>query len=132
MRRALFLLLLLSAPAQAALNLTWINPTTNVDGTPIAAGSLVSNRIERGVCGANGTFGSVLQTYQLAPARTSFAVDVAPGCHAFRIYVKNAQGFESSASTVGVITVVAHADKPNPPLSVTAALQATGSPGGSR
>jgi hypothetical protein len=107
----------------ALVTLTWTNPTKNVDGTtiPLSGGeSLVSNLVERGACGTNGTFsGTTLNSWNVAPENTVFVVPIVlgPGCHAFRVSAQNQAGYASDPSQVKQYSAVAAPVPKAPTLS---------------
>lgn len=101
-------------------NLTWTNPTTNTDNSPIAA--IVQTRLEYGTCsGAN--FGSKLGEWVNSGTGTaSSSPNLAAGTYCFRAYTKTANG-ESGPSNVAQKVIVP--PLPNPPTNLTVAADLT-------
>jgi hypothetical protein len=94
--------------------LMWDNPTHDTLGVPIPAtgpGALISNRIERSICGAHGEFVVADQTYSVTPAAEQYTVDIV-GCNVFRVYARSDKG-ESLASAVAIYN-----PRPNAPTNV--------------
>lgn len=122
--------LLHSPPADAATSvISWTNPATNTDNSPIsdAAGDetrLQSWRIEYGTCSAPNVFGSSLGSVvrdRLAggPLLTSAVLNTQSGVKCFRVFVSNLAARESDASNVSSRTI--DAPTPRSPTNVTAA-----------
>lgn len=115
--------LLHSPPAGAATSvITWANPTTNTDGSPIIATgdetSLASWRIEFGTC-ASGAFGTKAgEVVRAGAALTTATLNTQSGLKCFRVFVTNVAGVESNASNVASRTIAA--PTPNAPTSATA------------
>lgn len=121
--------LLHSPPASAGTStLTWVNPTTNLDASPIVDNgtdetSLASWRIEYGTCSAPGVLGTkvgeVIRTRPVGGASLTTAVlNTQSGLKCFRVLVKNLAGGESPPSNVASRTV--EAPTPSSPTNVTA------------
>lgn len=102
--------LLNSPPATAGtVVITWENPTTNTDNSPIPTNqadpeALQSWRIEYGTCAAGNTFGTRLGDFPRVraangPPITSATQNLPGGLKCFRVYVKNSAN-ESDASNV--------------------------------
>lgn len=124
--------LLNSPPAEAGTVVaTWVNPTLNVDDSPIPAAqgqpeALQSWRIEWGTCAAGNTFGTLIgsvvrERVTGGPELTTATVNVPAGPKCFRVMVANFAGNYSDASNVAARDVPA--SKPRPPINVTAVLQ---------
>lgn len=122
--------LLHSPPADAATSVvSWVNPSTNVDNSPIsdAAGDetrLESWRIEYGTCSAPNVFGSSLGSIVRAravggPLLTSATLNTQSGVKCFRVFVSNLAARESDASNVSSRTI--DAPTPRAPTGVTSA-----------
>lgn len=121
--------LLNSPPAAAATSVVdWVNPTTNVDNSPIVdtAGDesrLESWRIEYGTCSSPGVFGTrvgeVIRTRAPGgPLLTQAVLNTQSGLKCFRVFVSNLAARESDASNVASRTVPA--PQPRNPTNVTA------------
>lgn len=121
-------------PAEAAtVVVSWTNPVTNVDGSPVPANSgnleaLASWRFEYGTCGAGGAFGTragefIRTRAPNGPPLTSTTQNLPAGLTCVRAFVRNEAGNESDASNVASREVPA--SKPGPPTNVTVALQQT-------
>lgn len=118
--------LLHSPPVHAStLTVTWVNPTTNTDGSTIAdtgAESLASVRVEFGTCNgaAFGTkAGEFTRTRTTGQAMLTTATNnVPPGNTCVRALITNASGKESVASNVSATVV--QPSTPNAPTNVTA------------
>lgn len=81
-------------------DLTWTNPTTFTDGSPIPDGDLASARIYRKV--DTGTYG----IYQTIPIGTSFKdADLANGVYCYKVSVVRTNGIESPQSNEACKTV---------------------------
>ena len=117
-----------SPPADAATSvITWSNPTTNTDNSPIVdtAGDetrLESWRIEYGTCSAPNVFGtgigSVIRPRVAGgPLLTSATLNTQSGVKCFRVYATNLIGVESDASNVASRTI--DPPKPRAPTGVT-------------
>ncbi len=108
-------LLLVGGPAYAGTaSITWTNPSTNVDGSPI--GTITGTRIEYGTCNGGSTFGTKAGE-RLVTAGTSATLSLSPGTWCVRAYTQTAAG--ESAPSNAVQAVIA-APLPNPPtLSTT-------------
>lgn len=123
MRKLLFLVMaLMGAVALAATaNMTWTNPTENVDATPIplsGAGSIASTRIEYGTCNVDA-FGTKVGEVTVPGAATAGNVSgLAPGKWCFRAYTRNTYGSESGPSNVASKTY--EAPTPKPPTNFSA------------
>lgn len=122
--------LLHSPPADAATSVvSWVNPTTNTDNSPIsdAAGDetrLQSWRIEYGTCSAPNVFGTsigsvVRDRVAGGPLLTGATLNTQSGVKCFRVYVTNLAARESDASNVASRTI--EAPQPRSPTGVTAA-----------
>lgn len=115
---AILWMLLAAGPALAAnLVVSWTNPTTNTDGTPIpvtGAGSLTGTRVEWGTC--SGTAFGIKSGEVTAPAGVSTATitNVGPGTWCARAFSRNTYGTESVASNVA--SKIVPAPVPNPPI----------------
>ncbi len=118
-----------SPPADAATSVvSWTNPTTNTDTSPIVdtAGDetrLESWRIEYGTCSAPNVFGARIgDVVRMRPAGspplTSATLNTQSGVKCFRIYVANAVAQESDASNVTSRTI--DPPKPRSPTGATA------------
>lgn len=119
--------LLHSPPAEAGtLVVTWVNPTTNEDNSPVTATqgqpeSLQVWRIEYGTCGVGGAFGVKAGEFTRTrvaggPELTTGTNNVPPGNTCSRVSVANTAGGESVASNV-VARVVAPAT-PKAPVNL--------------
>lgn len=124
--------LLNSPPAEAGtVVVSWENPVTNVDDTPIPTTqgqpeALQSWRIEWGTCAAGNTFGTLIGSVvrdrvTAGPSLTTATVNVPVGPKCFRVFVANFAGNFSDASNVSARDVPA--SRPRPPINVTAVLQ---------
>lgn len=108
----------------ATVTVTWTPPTTNTDGSPIAAtgpGSLTLYRLEYGTCGAGGAFGTKAGEVTRAAPATGTTVNLQPGTSCVRVFVANTYGAESDASNVA--SKVVDPPKPSPPQITTIAAQ---------
>lgn len=117
--------LLESPPVEAAtVTVTWSNPATNTDDSPIPAdgaqaGSLQTWRVEYGTCLAGGAFGTkageVLRT-RLAggPELTTAVLNLNPATVCTRVLVANTYSVESAPSNV--VTRVVAPPQPRPPV----------------
>lgn len=115
----------------ATVVISWVNPVTNTDDTPIPTAqgepeALQAWRIEYGSCTATGEFGIRIGEFTrtratLGPALESATQNLPPGQKCFRVYVSNTFGVESGASNVAAREVPAAT--PRPPTNVTATLQ---------
>lgn len=101
---------------------TWVNPTTNTNGSAIpasGAGSLTQARVEFGTCNgaAFGTkAGEVIRAFTTGPLTTA-TLNLQPGTTCVQVKVSNTFGGESSASNV--TSKVIAAPVPNPPTNLT-------------
>lgn len=101
---------------------TWVNPTTNTNGSAIpasGAGSLTQARVEFGTCNgaAFGTkAGEVIRPFT-SGALTTATLNLQPGTSCIQVKVSNTFGGESSASNV--TSKVISAPVPNPPTNLT-------------
>lgn len=127
----LLLLLLLAVPAFAeVVTVDWTNPTTNIDGSALAATSITKTRIEYGTClnsfgqaftgsigtSFNGQFGTKIGEFSVnGQATTANSPNLSPGNYCFRAYT-TAGGVESGPSGVAAKTVAP--PTPNPPSSL--------------
>lgn len=114
---AVFLLSALLPVMASAANVTvsWNNPATNTDGSSIPAsgdGSLISTRVEYGICNGPMTSLTVQQ-----PATSVEVTGLAVGTWCFRAYAKNTYGQESGPSNIA--QKVIQPTTPNPPTIVT-------------
>lgn len=103
----------------ATATLTWVNPTTNTDGTTIPAtgtGALTSTRVEYGTCAGTNVFGTKLgeQVATMPATTTTFSTLNAGTLYCFRAFSKNSYGSESGASAV--VSKTTPAPTPNPPV----------------
>lgn len=121
-------LLACSAALGATVTVTGTNPTTNTDGSTIAAtgaGSLTTLRIEYGTCSAPNVFGTkageVSRAAGAPGANFSQALNLQPGTTCVRALVANTYGVESDASNVAAKVV--DPPKPGPPQLTTIAAQ---------
>jgi len=116
----LYMIFAVSSAYGATATLTWTNPTTNTDDSPIPSsgpGSLASIRYEWGTC-AGAAFGTKSGENTLTPAGTTATVsNLGPGTWCFRVFAKNTYGIESDASNVAVKIVPP--PTPKPPLLST-------------
>lgn len=121
--------LLHSPPVQAGtLIVTWVNPTTNVDGSIISTvqgqtEALQVWRIEYGTCLAGNAFG--VKAGEFVRTRAAGGPEIAtatnnvpPGLTCVRVSVANVAGNESGASNVASRTIAPAV--PNPPTNVQA------------
>lgn len=106
-------------------DLTWTQPTQNVDGSAIPAsgtGRLTGNRVEWGSCtGTAPNYGFGVQAGQqvfTTPTAVYTVPNLAPGTWCFRAYASTTYG-ESGPS--GVAAKVIAPPLPNPPSGLTAA-----------
>jgi hypothetical protein len=104
----------------ATARVSWVNPTTNTDGSSIpatGAGSLTDARVEWGTC--NGAaFGTSIGERVLPTPGTPFTTpDLSPGTYCFRVFVGNTYGVASDPSNVA--SKVVAAPKPNAPTNFT-------------
>lgn len=132
---ALFILsacsLLRSPPAEAGtVVITWVNPLTNTDDTPIPATqgqpeALQTWRIEYGTCNGSAfgtTLGQFTRTRVAAgPELTTATQNLPAGQKCFRVFVANTAGGESDASNIAARDIPA--GRPRPPTNVQATLQ---------
>lgn len=120
--------LLHSPPADAATSIvSFVNPTTNMDASPIVDNgtdetSLASWRVEFGTCSAPNVFGvkagEIVRTRPVGGASlTSVTLNTASGLKCFRVLVTNLAGKESDTSAVASRTI--DAPTPRSPTSVT-------------
>jgi hypothetical protein len=119
--KRLLLLLLIAPVAQAGVVVSWDNPTTNTDGTPIPAtgtAALASTRVEWGTCSAPLVFGSkIAEVSVLQPATSVDIGTLSSGTYCVRVYARNNGGGESAPSVVQSKTI--SISVPNPPTIVT-------------
>lgn len=121
-KRALLLGLLLGTMIGQAIagtaTVSWTNPTTNVDGSPI--GTITGTRVEYGSCSGTA-FGTKAGEQTASGAATSIVITLPAGAYCFRAYTQTAAG-ESAASNVA--SKVIPAPLPNPPTITTIAVVA--------
>lgn len=115
------LLLFVALPASAA-NITWTNPTTYSDGSPLVAADIASTTIEY----SNGqTFGTVAgQVVVTGASTTGVAPDPAAGatrCYRARTTVIAAKGGQTSGPS-NVSCKSAPFPAPNPPSIIDVIL----------
>lgn len=120
---ALMLWLVFAIPRAfaAEAQLTWVQPTQNVDGSSIPAsgeGRLIGNRAEWGTC--NGTaFGIKAGEQAFATPTTAYTVTgLTPGTWCFRVYASSTYG-ESGPSNVAQKVITP--PLPKPPTGLTVA-----------
>lgn len=131
MRKILVLVgLLLSTIANAAsLNVSWSNPSSNVDGSAIPAsgpGSLTGTRVEYGSCNGSAFGVASGQQIVLAPASNASFPNIGPGSYCVRAFAQNTFGSESAASNVA--SKIVPAPVPNPPVLVVATVAGVDQP----
>lgn len=104
----------------ANVEVSWTQPTTNVDGSTIPTtgpGRLIGNRVEWGTC-VDTAFGVAAGQQVFAVPTVRYTVlSLLPGTHCFRAYASTTYG-ESAASTAAQKVIVP--PLPNPPTIVTA------------
>lgn len=126
--------LLNSPPANAGtVVVTWVNPTTNTDGSSIPATqgqpeALQRWRLEYGTCLAGNAFGVkagefVRDRAAGGPVLTTATQNLPAGLTCVRVFVQNTAGGESDASNVGTRDIPP--GRPSPPTNVTVALAST-------
>jgi hypothetical protein len=126
MKKLLWALCLLAGPALAAdINISWVNPTANTDGSAIpssGAGSLSGTRVEWGSCSGTA-FGTALgERIVAAPATSTVVTGLSPATYCARAFARNTYGVESLASNVA--SRVVSAPVPQPPTIVAIAVVA--------
>lgn len=103
----------------ASANVSWVNPTSNVDGSTIPSyglpGSLVSTRVEYGTCSGT-SFGTKQGEVVANQPSTSVTIPnlAVATTYCFRAFAKNTYGVESSASNVASKSTPA--PQPEPPV----------------
>ena len=122
MKRFAWMLILAGVTAGAAdLNVSWVNPTANTDGSAIptsGAGSLTGTRVEWGTCSGTAFGTRAGEVTVPAPATSTVVQNLTPGTWCVRAFSRNTYNVESAASNVASRTV--NPPVPNPPtLSVT-------------
>lgn len=103
----LILLLTITAPALAGNALiTWTNPTTYSDGSPMPASELAHTLVERGTCSGPGVFGALLESTQVpAPAQSLSVVALEPGTYCWRLASVTIRGKTSDYSVTRSKTI---------------------------
>lgn len=98
--------------------LTWVLPTTRVDGTALDVSEIASVSVfDSGSITPSVAIGSV------AGAGTGFTTDVLTvGDHGFTVEVVDTTGHVSAASNVALVTVPAVLAAPSPATALTAVL----------
>lgn len=122
------LLVFLSTLAFGATEpITWVNPTTYVDNSPLVVTDITQNRIEYAPCPDGVTFPTTGLSSTIVPgnAATGSVTGLAPGTWCFRVYT-TAKAVESLASNVTTKVIVQPA--PKPPTGVTAGPQTAYTP----
>ena len=120
-------LITLPSFAQAAdVNVTWNNPTQNVDGSAIPTsgpGSITGTLVRWGSC-SGAAFGTAIgEQFVTAPATSYRVTGLAPAAtYCFIAFTRNTFGSQSIASNVGSRTI--NAPMPNPPTLTTIAVVA--------
>jgi hypothetical protein len=98
----------------ATATLTWTNPTTRVDGSPLAASDIAHVEIFDMTTSGSTSFG-----FGTSPFTTP-VLNV--GDHAFTVVVTDTTGHSSSASNVASVTVSATLASPAPVSDLAAVL----------
>jgi hypothetical protein len=115
-----------SAVKAADATVSWVHPTTNVDGSAIpasGAGSLTGTRVEWGTCTNLVWATKVGESVVPAPAASYTIAGLAPGTYCTRAYSRNTYAVESAVSTITALsskTVLPPV--PNPPTGVAVAV----------
>lgn len=105
----------------ATVPVSWTPPTTNTDGSAIAAsgpGSLTSYRVEYGTC-VGGAFGTKAGEVTRAAPATGTTLNLQPGTTCVRVFVSNTFAKESAASNVSAKVI--DSPTPSPPTNLTVA-----------
>jgi hypothetical protein len=117
--------LLLVGPAYAgSASISWLNPTTRTDGSPLAASEIAGTVVEWSVCNTMGTFGTKLGDVFASGAATAITVNALPGgqTYCFRAFTRDTNGLQSEAS--GVASKWIPSSPPKPPMLTTIAVVA--------
>jgi hypothetical protein len=102
MRALLFVLLLVSASAQAAVySLTWVNPTQYTDGSPLLVSDIATIKI---YCGVTPV---LMASVPPVPATTTVEISGAQACYATATDINGKESNKSNSITLSV--------KPKPP-----------------
>lgn len=114
MRKLLLMLAVLPLPVLAAdVTVSWTNPTTRVDGSPIGAGELATTTLYYGLCGDTPAALDVPQ-----PATSVDITGLAYGEYCFTATVTDVYGLESQLSAQ-VTKTLNPTNPPNPPTLLT-------------
>lgn len=128
MKRLIACLLLAFAPLCAearVLTVSWTNPTTNTDGTPLPPTgphwhpeNIREVQVQIGTCNGSA-FGSVVG-YVVAywGANTVRTYDISPGVWCIRAIVRNVAGYSSASSNV--VRVLIDSGTSNPVIGLSA------------
>lgn len=129
---AIPLLFLLAGVAQAQVasnsaKLTWVNATTFVPVAPATVGdplpttgpeALASTRIERSICNADGTFGTVLETLNVPVTILTAQFDnLAAAVQCFHVrHIQTNGGMSNWSAIAKKTTTLPALAKPKPPV----------------
>jgi len=119
-----------TAQAQVASNsakLTWVNATTFVPVAPATVGdplpttgpeAIITTRIERSICNADGTFGTVLETLNVPITILTAQFDnLAAAVQCFHVrHIQTNGGMSAWSPIAKKITTLPALAKPKPPV----------------
>lgn len=114
--------LLFSCRSEAASgDLSWTNPTTYTDGTPIAAGAITSSDVAYGLCNAGKTAIAGTPTVVAVPgaATAKSVTGLTNGSWCFQVRTNVGASASDYTAVVAKDVVL----KPNPPSGLTVSVQ---------